>query len=469
MTNFSRRNWMATTATAAALAMTGRGAIGNTAGRTAPADSPHDNISGLLPFARNVLDFGARGDGRKDNSAAFQKALDTVHAAGGGIVHVPAGKYLFKGHLVMPSNTALVGEFVGPPGGFFGQAGAGTVFMPVEGRGKPDGPAFISVCGVNCSIRGLAIYYPEQPGEASEPSPYPWTIQNAGQPPTGEVMVGGDGSAGLSIIDVNISNAYQGIDLTLARRHYIARVYGRPILTGVYVDQCYDVSRIENVHFVWPFWSCGHAMAAWIQNHGTAFRFGRTDWQCVFNTFSFQYHIGYHFVQTPAGTCYGTFDGISADSAQYSIVVEAAESFNGGLHITNGGFSSFTGKDPQGLVIGPKNAAPICFTNCGFWGPAPNRIGTIQGTGPVSLVGCCFNNWNSKQHNEPIIICDGAPVTITGCQFMCHDKRKVIGITKRCRGAVITNNTCQGNTFVVMRPGPLPRTRFQIHSNIAVG
>ncbi len=467
MTNISRRGWMATAATAAAMALSDRSTIGGGAASAIPAIQPHENATSVLAFARNVLEFGARGDAKTDNTAAFQKALDAAYSVGGGIVHVPAGKYLFKGHLAMPSNTALVGVFAGPPGGFFGQIGAGTVLLPTEGRGKSDGPAFISILGVNCTVRGLGIYYPEQLGDAAAPTPYPWTIQNIGQLPAGDQPLGGDGSSGLSVIDVNISNAYQGIDLTLARRHYIARVYGRPILTGIYVDQCYDVSRIENVHFVWPFWSCGNAIAEWIQNHGTAFRFGRTDWQCVFNTFSFQYHIGYHFIQTPSGTCYGNFSGISADSAQYSIVVDAAEDFNGGLHITNGGFSSFTGSDPQGIIIGPKNKGQVCLTNCGFWGPSTSRIGTIQGKGPVSLIGCSFNNWNAKR-GEPEILCDGASVTVNGCLFMCHGKRRVIGITKRCRGAVITNNTCHGEAFVVVRPGPLPLTKFQIHSNIAV-
>ncbi len=469
MTHFSRRNWMTSTVTAAAaMAMAGRSAMGVAADGAVPAVPQRGNELPVSPFARNVLEFGAQGNAKADNTAAFQKALDAMHSVGGGTVHVPAGKYLFKGHLTMPPNTALVGEFAGPPGGFFGKLGKGTVLLPTEGRGKPDGSAFIGVRGVNCTICGVAIYYPEQHGDAPAPTPYPWTIQNIGQPSAGDQPQGGDGSAGLSVMDVNISNAYQGIDLTLARRHYIARVYGRPILTGVYVDQCYDVSRIENVHFVWPFWPCGNPIAEWIQNHGTAFRFGRTDWQCVLNTFSFQYHIGYHFVETPSGTCYGTFSGISADSAQRAVVVDAAEAFNGGLHITDGGFSAFTGPDPQGFIISPKNTAQVCFTNCGFWGPSPNRIGTVQGTGPVSLVGCCFNNWNAKR-GEPEILCDGGSVTVNSCLFMCGGKRKVIGITKRCRGAVITNNTCQGDAFVVVQPGALPRARFQIHSNIAVG
>ncbi|MGC8625920.1 MAG: glycosyl hydrolase family 28-related protein, partial [Phycisphaerae bacterium] len=141
MTKLSRRSWMGM-ATAASLAMVDHCAHAATA-------SASDTVGGETPFARNVLEFGAKGDGKKDNTAAFQKALDAAHAAGGGSVHVPAGKYLFKGHLELPSATALVGSYAGPPSGFFGQLGNGTVLLPTEGRGKPEGTAFISARGVS--------------------------------------------------------------------------------------------------------------------------------------------------------------------------------------------------------------------------------------------------------------------------------------------------------------------------------
>ncbi|HEY1790167.1 MAG TPA: glycosyl hydrolase family 28 protein [Verrucomicrobiae bacterium] len=42
----------------------------------------------------NVRDYGAVGDGKALNTTAIQKAVDTAAAAGGGIVLVPAGKFL---------------------------------------------------------------------------------------------------------------------------------------------------------------------------------------------------------------------------------------------------------------------------------------------------------------------------------------------------------------------------------------
>jgi polygalacturonase len=54
----------------------------------------------------NVRAFGATGDGKTRDTAAFQKALDACAAAGGGKVAVPAGDYLI-GSIELKSNTTL--------------------------------------------------------------------------------------------------------------------------------------------------------------------------------------------------------------------------------------------------------------------------------------------------------------------------------------------------------------------------
>ena len=50
----------------------------------------------------SVLDFGAKADGKTDDTAAFQKALDAASEAGGGVVYAPGGNYFFAGHLNLP-------------------------------------------------------------------------------------------------------------------------------------------------------------------------------------------------------------------------------------------------------------------------------------------------------------------------------------------------------------------------------
>ncbi len=67
-----------------------------------PADQTASGSSAPL----DVHAFGATGDGKTKDTAAFQKALDACTAAGGGAVSVPAGDYLL-GSIELKSNTIL--------------------------------------------------------------------------------------------------------------------------------------------------------------------------------------------------------------------------------------------------------------------------------------------------------------------------------------------------------------------------
>ena len=62
--------------------------------------------AGLSRAPLNVQAFGATGDGKTKDTAAFQKALDACAAASGGTVIVPAGSYLI-GSIELKSHTAL--------------------------------------------------------------------------------------------------------------------------------------------------------------------------------------------------------------------------------------------------------------------------------------------------------------------------------------------------------------------------
>ena len=65
-----------------------------------------DKLNGIV----SVLEFGARGDGVTDDTAAIQAALN---AGAGGSVSFPEGVYLTSNALSVPANTSLYGTGVG--------------------------------------------------------------------------------------------------------------------------------------------------------------------------------------------------------------------------------------------------------------------------------------------------------------------------------------------------------------------
>ena len=68
----------------------------------------------------NVQNFGAKGDGITDDTAAIQSAIDAAAAAGGGQVYMPTGTYIVSGGeepsdgcLMLKSNVYLYGDGMG--------------------------------------------------------------------------------------------------------------------------------------------------------------------------------------------------------------------------------------------------------------------------------------------------------------------------------------------------------------------
>lgn len=111
----------------------------------------------------NVRDFGAAGDGIKDDTAAFQQALNEAGKAGGGIVNVSAGNYRINGNLKIPGAVTLQGILRVPPVVVGGKITGvqGSVLQAYAGRGSEEGDPFIKLDGNAATVAGLTIVYPE--------------------------------------------------------------------------------------------------------------------------------------------------------------------------------------------------------------------------------------------------------------------------------------------------------------------
>ena len=372
------------------------------------------------PSSVSVTDFGAKGDGITDDTAAFNAALASV-AEKGGTVHVPVGNYMIKTHISVPGNVTLEGVWSIPTA--FSQM-KGSTLLAVENEGSETGPPFISLA-INSTIKGITVYYPNQ--DPDNIKPYPWCI-------------GGTGGDNASIIDCLLVNPYQGVDFATnnSGRHYIRGLYGQPLRRGIAVDKCYDIGRIENVHF-WPFWKWEGKIKDYLWEYGEAFIFARTDWEYVFNTFTFGYKIGYRFIASKAGACNGNFLGIGADAANIAVLVEQCQ--KPGLLITNGEFVAFAGDNPCEVVVKESNTGVVQFSNCSYWGPA-DQIARIAGQGSVTFTGCSLTDWNRKKNNTAAIEHYGGNLIVNGCNF--NDSGPQISLRDKAKSAIVMGNRMGG-------------------------
>lgn len=424
------------------------GVSGFTGSETFASQSTVENTMRSRTGERSVLEYGARADRRFDNVESFQRAMDDTAMAGGGAVYAPPGAYLFRGNLKVPRGVTLRGSFGCVPShpGILKNAQAvmpgqdGTAFLVTGGKGREDGPAFITVSS-NSTLSGVTIYYPEQVTDAV-PVPYPWAIATRGN--------------NAAVLDVELLNPYQGIDAKSSARHNIRNVMGQPIRRGIFVDAIYDIGRIENVHFN-PWWTSSGPLYQWQLVHGEAFIFGRADWEYVLNTFAFGYGVGYSFIKTDTGECNGNFLGIGADCCNRAVRVEQSARY--GLLITNGEFTSFRGDDPTQVEVLADHSGSVRFVNSAFWGPCA-QIAKIDGTqnGMVAFNNCIFCEWD-KTGVKHALQFSGGKIMVTGCEF--QQAKPHIEIGERVRSAVISGNLLEGRQQILNAAGQ----RAQVESN----
>ncbi len=393
--------------------------------KPAPPTKPL-GLSGLTVTDKK---FGAKADGKTDNTVAFQKALDAAAKAGGGVVFAPRGNYLFKGRLNVPAAVTLKGMWESVPShngvrdaGMPLPTDDGTTFLVTGDAGTEDAAAFITL-NTNSTLKGVVLYYPNQIVDDA-PVAYPWAIAMRGKNP--------------AVLDVELLNPYNGIDASQNERHLIRNVSGQPLRRGVWIDSIYDIGRLENVHFN-PWWSMKPKLFEWQQQNGEAFIFGRTDWHYVHNTFCFGYKVGYRFMETKAGATNGNFLGIGADDCYTAVLIEQSAPF--GILITNGEFVSFHGPDPTMVTVGPKNSGSVRFVNCAFWGPC-NQIARIDGKGTIGFGDCTFTHWDSKREGRHALQVAGGTVLVRGCEF--RENKAQVELGPKVRRAVITGNVITG-------------------------
>ena len=98
----------------------------------------------------SAKDYGAKADGKADDTQAIQKALNAA-VKKGGICFLPAGAYRLDGTLTVPGGVTLKGSYDGIP---HPKHPIGTVLHIYGGKGKADATPTITLL-FNASIKNM--------------------------------------------------------------------------------------------------------------------------------------------------------------------------------------------------------------------------------------------------------------------------------------------------------------------------
>ena len=270
--------------------------------------SPHTSFEIELPVPPvisngkifDVTEYGAKKDGKNDDTEAFRKAIDAAGAAGGGIVWVPGGYYNVKSSLTLPTGVELrgVSECIHV------SSGEGTVIYITDGKGDADGTSFLTM-KEGSGVRGLTFWYPEQAW--NDVKAYPFAIRVTGK--------------NCSIRNICLGNCYRGIDMSGCDcgGHYVENNTGTILNKGIVLDGSRSAGSVIGTHFNLTFYynvgtkaklsdasgDFGYGMAVpvmqYLNANMTAYEFGETKDELLLFVFNYRARYGMVFS--------GGFDG----------------------------------------------------------------------------------------------------------------------------------------------------------------
>lgn len=381
----------------------------------------------------NVKDYGAKADGKADDTQAIQKALNAaVHK--GGICFLPAGSYRLDGTLTIPGGVSLKGSYDGIP---HPKHPIGTVLHIYGGKGKADDKPTITLM-FNASIKNLLIHYPEQQAPPKV-IPYPWTIQI-----NGELC---------QVVDVAMTNPYMAIDAGthVNELHFIRNVFACPLKIGIYIDQCYDVGRLENVHLnpnLWKriglepmlpappkdfkgsddtYWNS--VLIPYLTENLIGFKIGKTDWEYISNCFVIFAKQGFLFDDFGhrAGNALVTQSG--SDICPVAVQVNKVQQRQG-VQFVNCQFMST-------IKIGPENTGYVKISNSGFWKIRETAEQIVnEGFCTLILNSCQFTDWDIARKGDPCIRATNGRLILSNCDFMKDGKNTVLLEDKFISGTI---------------------------------
>ncbi len=367
-----------------------------------------------------VNDFNADNTGAEDASSEIQAALDMADSKYGGIVFLPAGKYLIENPIVIPKQVTLRGDWKRPSEQ--DKTVAGTVLHIVHGAGDSVGAITLKDYAM---VRDVSIYYPQQV-LSSSPIEYPYTIEGIG--------------VFSCVRNVTLVNSYRGLRFEpqegqSVKFPTVIGVYGCPILNGLYIHQTSATPRVEDVHFGPEYWSesgLGVVNKSKIKEsiesvQGVAILSGKGAGGGIFVGVEIDgYNTG---IKTTAPASPRVFD-LKISNCKTGINFEHTKDH--GWVLTGGSIHA-----TETAILVHKDAVNLQFNNIDF--SSDDRL-IVQESGTLGFTKCSFDFWGSGNAIES----DSNYLSVVGCNFQQANNHIQIG-NQVTRAVVYSNTSSNGN------------------------
>ncbi|MGA2245883.1 MAG: glycosyl hydrolase family 28-related protein, partial [Verrucomicrobiota bacterium] len=402
---------------------------------------PTLNTNEMIVAATTPQEYGAKGDGITDDSAAFQAAMNAVYNSGGnggGVVYMPPANYAFANPVTIPTGVTLQGDWQDWTLGTSGLVG--TTIKVYCGAGSTNNEPFITM-GQNAALKDVNIWYPDQ--NPSSITPYPFTI----------ALVGNN----CVVQNVALVNSYLGIQANGGAEWILSTVIGTPLSLGLWADGLYDICQTEDIRFSPAAWAnsgltnaptAGGAYAAWMMANGTGMQIFRADGVINVHTTISGYNLGLDFEQSANGNSGCAFyDGCVTNC---NIAVQATTEQNaGGLEFSDctliGGMAINANVSTNNSTIHCSHCTIIGTNGTAVYGTGANwssvmafqdcvisNLLDLAGPGVFNLVDCSLNG-----STQCVMSASATRAAFTGCTFSPAQK--------------IINNGRAGNLIVNSR------------------
>lgn len=333
--------------------------------------------------AVSVRDLGARGDGKRDDTAAFVKAVRRAEATGKQ-VFVPRGQYKLTRTIELNS--------LGICGPDVGAWPADCDSLPSLVIAHHKDPAIRLLGGG--AVRGLDISYRWD----REPTTGPAAILISG--------------VGASVSDVRIRYAWDGIladGTSNVGRTNIENVFMAAVRNcGVRMTGTWDVPRLSNVE-VWN--PQAQQPSNWGLSKGVGFHLGKNDLIRLTDCFVFGMQVGFLLENkipgcTIEGETWGVMNGCATDFCGYGMKVI-------GDHTISASGCSFWNHQESLLVEQGKSRIRISGSELKSNGsPAVN----VRSCDHTVITGCSLLR-NMKEHTSPAVVLAGGR-TVLGANYI---------------------------------------------------